>query len=628
MKKPLEFKQIGKLSPSNDFKEQAKKRLMQKIRQDKSSWLEFFLYDFQKIKASDSFHLLSKERLLCKIAQPTTFSNLIKKVFFNKKFLSLATSCGILFVSIFTFSLYTPQTAEASNSVYLVITEGNPIIKQLGGTWEMAKQLQELKIGDKIQTDYNDVVEVHFFNNSVTRLAHDTELTITTFFKQKQNEKVELELNNGRVWNKVIQAVSNPSDFTVKTHNSSVSTKNATFDILASEDEPTAINVIDHLIDVKILQKQSDSVVAKTKVTEGYKVEVQVSSKKTIAQTAQITPIENKQNDLWFQENLEKDQVHINNLEKQREEKIIAAAGILPTSPLYSVKKGFEGAKKVMTNSDKPTEELTKIKQKFQEAAALSTKSEDSDSEIALLEFKIFFNETKNKGTLNTELAEMLVDMQNDYVAALPGTQDYKIKDLLRELELEVAEDPSSVLLKRTTEKLFEAQDLFENGTPELAANLLASINEDQILLMSATGALLEENKKATILQKTEELQILQALKENVKSSETTNLVALVDTIYQNTIQEINKLAPQPEEPKTTQIIAVKKDNPNASAQEFIDKMNIYKTQRGQENQLLSLLKKIPNNTKQIATLTEIKKLLPIDKQHLVTQKILKITNN
>ncbi len=628
MKKSLEFKQIGKLTPSKDFRKQAKKRLMLRIRQEKSSWLEDVLYDFQKIHPADTFQIMSKERLLSKIARPTSFvPQWVRRFLLNKKFFSLATSFGILFVSIFSFSVYTPQTVEASNSVYLVITNGDPIIKPLGQNWKMAQQLQELNIGDTIQTDHDDIVEIHFFDSSVTRLANNTELTITDFFKESLDEKIELKLKNGRTWNKVIQAVSNSSDFTVNTHNSSVSTKNATFDILAGTNQPTSINVVDHLIDVKILQSEANSVVAKTKVAGGYKVEVKVSSEKTVAQTAQIKPIENEYTNDWFTENKEKDKIHLDNLEKKREEKIIAAAGILPNSPLYPVKKGLEEAKNVITNPDQSTEKLEKITKKFRQAAALSAKAEYSESNVILEEFKNLFQEAKNETALKPQLEKALAEMQNDYTTVLPGTQEYKIKELLRELELQITDQPESVLIKRTAEKLFEAQDLFENGTPELAENLLVSISQNQTSILNSTGAIVAEHKKTFILQKTEELQILQALKEDVKSAESDKLASLVDTIHQNTIQEINKLTPQPKKPLKKHIVTVQKDDPKTRAQEFINKVNIYKTQRGQNNQMLSLLKKIPNNKKQIATLTEIKKLLPVEKQYLITQKILEITN-
>lgn len=627
MKSSLEIQKIGKVSPSKDFREQAKKRLMQRIRQEESSWVENLLCEFQNIKPAENFRTISKERLIHKIANPAFFPNWVKHFFLNKKFISLATACGIMFVSIFSFSFYSPQTVEASNSVYLIISKGDPMIKQLGGNWEKAKQLQELRIGDTIQTDNNDIAEIHFFDNSVTRLANSTELTITTFLKKNYEETVELKLNEGRAWNKVIQASSDTSDFTVKTHNSSVSTNNATFDISSSQDRPTAINVVDHLIDVKILQSDDANVVAKTKVAEGYKVEVQVSKKKTVAQTAQITPIEKEKKDAWIEDNLAKDEVHLDNLEKKREEKIIAAAGILPSSPLYPVKQGINGAKDVIDQSSNAEKEIIKLKQKFQEAAALVAKSETEQGKKSLDEFTILFENAENKETLKPELEKLITDLQNDYLTVLPGTEDYHIKELLRDFELKIANNPEEILLKRNTEKLFEAQDLIDNGKIKLAAEVLANIDQN-ISAYTTSGATLAEEKKNQVLQKSEELQILQALKEDIQNSEESEeLIALVDELHQNRVQEIDKLTPKPpKKVKPTKIVAIKKEDSVEKAQLFMKKVLVYKSQRGQNNQIITQLNRISNDASNLALLSEIKKLLPPEKQHLVTQKILDIT--
>lgn len=623
MKKEFGFKQIGSISSSKDFREQAKKRLMQRICQTEASWLENILYDFRKIKPKNFFYLLSKERLLNKIQQPFIFPLWLNKFFLNKKFISWATTVCIILISIFSFAVSTPQTVEATNSVYLVITKGNPIIKQLGQDWEMAQQLQELKIGDTIQTDQDDIVEVHFFDNSVTRLAYNSELTITDFFKEKSREKVELNLNEGRAWSKVVQAASNTADFTVKTHNSSVSTKNATFDIKAAKNHPTSINVIDHLIDVKILQSDARNVVAKTKVAEGYKVEVQVSDKKTIAQTAEISPIENQAQDSWVTENLAKDKVYVENIEKKREDKIIAAAGILPDSPLYGVKKGFEA----ITDSSDEDDILENLRQKFNEAVALNAKGATAESDNELNEFKKLFNEAQNTDLLKTDLETLLAELQADFTTTLPGNKNYKFKESLRKFEIQIAQNPEAVLFKKTTEKLFEAQDLLDNGEIELVKELLVGLNNEKTVL-SGTGNLVAEEKKEVILQKTEELQILQSLKENIKATDQEEeLIDFVNNIQKNIVTEIDYLSPQQEKTNKPTIVAVKKDDPQIVAQNLLEKINIYNSEKGQKNQLFKILNDISPNAKNLPLLTELKKLLPADKQYLVTKKILEITN-
>lgn len=632
LKANFTIKQFGEIRPSKDFKNQAKCRLMQRILKLEQSPLEKLLVGFQKIKPSEYFHLQTRERLFYRINQKSFLPTWIKELFTNKKIISIATVTATVFVSFFAFAIQMPQTVEASNEVRLLILGGDPQAKHLGEDWQDASQMQAMRIGDKIKTDYDDVIEILFFDNSVTRLDYNTEITITGFYKQENSEEVALELSQGRVWNKVIKTFADVSDFSIKTHNSLISAQNATFDVAVETNQPIKIMVVDHLIDVKILGSEAENVVAKTKVTEGYAVEVQVSDQKTVAQTAQIKPVEEEQTeDIWFTENIEKDKAHLKNLQEKHETNIIASAGILPTSPLYSMKKTLQGAKGMIQNADNEQKSrFEQMQQAFQEAAVLKTKSEDEKSKIALGEFKNLFLEASREENLKTELITLLAKLEDDYIAVVPNSDLYEFKEVLQNLQIQITDQPEMLSNKLKTGKLFEAQDLIENGSLELATALLASLNnENEVALENTqTGAQIID-KKLLVLQKTEELQILQSLKDQIREQDVAELAGVLDAIHQNTMQEIALLNPEPKKTLAIakKIITVDKEEEEKSTfEEFMSKLNIYKSERGKLNQLQVLLNKMPNHKKNIPVLVEIRKQLPLEQQHLVTQKILEIT--
>lgn len=634
LKTNFSIEQLGKIKPSKDFKIQARQRLMQRIQNNQENPLETLLRTLQSLKVSESFHLAAKERLFYQMNQKNFWEDFFRSFLFNKKLISISTSFAILFVSISLFVMQMPQTVEASNEVRLLILEGNPQVKSLGEEWQEAEQMQIMRIGDKIMTDHNDIVEILFFNNSVTRLDYNTEITINTFSKKQETEEVALELEGGRAWNKVMKAFSDVSDFSVKTHNSLVSAQNATFDVAVQKDQPTKIMVVDHLIDVKILESNTDSVVAKTKVTEGYAVEVQISDEKTMAQAAQITPLEDNSQETneWMTNNLTKDENHLKQLEEQYTENIVASAGILPTSPLYKVKTTLQNAKEIIAKTDEQELSLEKIKQKFQEAAALKTQSENEKSQIALGEFQALFLEVASNSELNYDLNALLASLQENYITISPESNLYEFKDVLENLQIEITDQPDFLTNKRKTKKLLEAQDLIEKGSIALAQELLVSIQDLEILPLTEDDVLTEENvdKKAVLLQKTEELQILKSMRDKIQTEESGQIMDVLNLIQQETVAEIAELAPPPVEiaaPKPPAIVIVDKELEKQQAvTEFLSKIYLYKSERGQLNSLHSLLKKTPNHKSQIPILVEVRKQLPLEQQHFVTQKILEIT--
>lgn len=639
MNKVTNLNQIGKVSPSKDFCEQAKKRIMQRIRQNQSSWLENLLYEFHLLKPAQTFQKNAKQRLFYKINAPFNWIDLVKQFLPGKRTISLATVFGLIFAFVFNFTFYTPKTVEAVYQVHLEIVRGEPLVKKLGEDWKPAKPMMEMHIGDKIFTNQNDVAEIYFFDNSVTRLAGNSQLTITGFFKAPTSEKIELELNNGRAWNKVIQTLTENSNFSFKTHNSLVSAKNATFDVAVEDNYPTEITVVNHLIDVKILKSnQNQNVVARTKVTEGHKVEVQVSAENTIAQTAQISPIEEKQTqEEWFQENIEKDEEHIQNIQKKNSQKIIAQAGILPDSPFYPVKKTFAEAKKVIQKTNSQEDQVSILQQKLKEASAFANKGDLTKSQTILEDFQTIFKIAIEDENIKTQLQENILSLQNNFVTVLPDSNLYIIKEFLRDLDLQINNNPTELITQKRNEKLFEAQDLISNGEMKLAQEILEDIQAEQAPMLSS-GSLIasidETEKKSVLIQKSDELQILQSIKSTVDSQEenTTNeVLPVLKEITQQTVLEINSLMPpEPEakpilKPIKPVIIPIAKKTIADEGVEFVNSISVYKSERGKNNAILLRLNRIPNETNQIPLLVQIRKNLPLEYQHIVTKKILEI---
>ena len=139
----------------------------------------------------------------------------------------------------------------------------------------------------------------------------------------------------------------------------------------------------------------------------------------------------------WADQNLKRDAVHRHDIAQIQHERRIANAGILPTSPLYPVKRFAELMDVMLTfrQDTRVQKKLQLAETRLNEAAALIY--EGHEAEASLKEYQTAL-ENIVSGESDSSLAEFLVqraltETTSKSTAALPGDQSYAIKKMVLE---------------------------------------------------------------------------------------------------------------------------------------------------------------------------------------------------
>ncbi len=233
--------------------------------------------------------------------------------------------------------------------------------------------------------------------------------------------------------------------------------------------------------------------------------------------------------DSWVTQNFARDSVHQRELAQLQQERRAAEAGILPTSPFYTVKRVAETVDVLLTLDPQARVEkrLQQASTRLNEAAALIIKG-DSGASIPLGEYRQTLIDVAS-GTGDT-LAQYLVQQtvaENaaELSAALPVDQLYVLKKAVLEASADLpndavdARDVSATLLVDTLNTLHQAIE--ENNVEQMKLSLQA-LAPYLSSLQSGTGTLLKPDAQKEALSLLS--QVAEALK-NATSSGTGTVI-------------------------------------------------------------------------------------------------------
>ncbi len=147
----------------------------------------------------------------------------------------------------------------------------------------------------------------------------------------------------------------------------------------------------------------------------------------------------------WVSENLERDAVHQRELAQLQQERRSAAAGILPNSPLYSVKRAAEAVDVLLTIGPEARvqKKLQQASTRLNEAAALLAGGQ-SGAIVALAEYKqaLIDVATGSGGSVATQqlIAAQVADNAAQLSASLPDDSLYPVKQAVLEVSAQNVE--------------------------------------------------------------------------------------------------------------------------------------------------------------------------------------------
>lgn len=207
---------------------------------------------------------------------------------------------------------------------------------------------------------------------------------------------------------------------------------------------------------------------------------------------------------LWSAQNLERDAVHQREIAQWQHERRVALAGILPTSPLYPMKRAKEAVDVLLTFGEeaKIQKKLAQAGTRLNEAAALLADGA-RDALVPLQEYRQTFllvaSGSGQSQVAQTLLQQEVAESTAAIAAAVPGEEGYLLKKVILEASVAVpgstvdAEDIEGILLLDTLAVLPSA---VESGDVEHVRKTLVELTPTLALLKERSPQLTPDVQK------------------------------------------------------------------------------------------------------------------------------------
>lgn len=447
-------------------KELLKQRLLQKIESipQKDLKLSTALINLSKTFELDAVQKARlKEGILtqCETLMPRSYF-WEKLLFFNKKFVSamLLMVLSMGFVSVLTVDV---QIVRAESFTVLDNFVGDVSV-QRGGEKISVEKGMELYEKDVISTGANGWISIEYLDNSVTRLASNTEVVLRKLLKSGDARSyVSVMVNRGQMWSKVVNLVDE-SYFSVQSSELSAQSKKAAFNVDVASDQ-IELEVFSHAVELD----------------DGTEVE---SGSKAIFDhnDVKVEKISDEDKKIgWVQSNMESDKTYVakvgKNIENSKKESV--GDGALKNSLR-------EDALLLITFDDVKKEQLElDLLEKKMISAELTLSSENASKEDLKKAREVvdqFSNDMRDFYTLvdtiesrdsnyANELRSFvdtkLEQRQKDLGVVGPEDVLYEVKESIDQLALgriKNVDERAELEYKQVKEKLFDADDSIASG--------------------------------------------------------------------------------------------------------------------------------------------------------------------
>ena len=472
--------------------------------------------------------------------------------------LRTAISGALLLIFVVTSILVFPFSAPTSYArlTYFDDVSGDVYVLR-DGAFLQAKSSFALQEGDVVMTNNQGTASVHFFDDSLSRLGENTNLEIKRLYSEPLNPvatDVELYLNKGKVWNKVVNLTDDSSSFTVETNRVSASVvKKAVFDVTIDKND-TKIAVFDNVVNLVTtnnIENSSKTVVAgfQAQLEHQTGAEIQLES---ISNTG-VDPNDGKK---WVAANLESDLEYDKKLGEQKE-KIFSTE--LPVSGSTNAEVISAG------NTFNTSEKFNAARDAFLEAYGVLTKAETMLARGNRAEAKSLLYAFRSKTVLvlsqmdeliaagdpNAVLLESLINekissQKKDLATFLPDNALYEAKKMISEVELIAASSDVKKIqieLSQAEGKLLEFQALLKMNKYDYAMRVFRdyklmslgfSIKIDRDNL-----AELQDNLADIVKNQIQQIKVLTALEQTLITQGQAGYRDEVEMARQNLLKKL-----------------------------------------------------------------------------------------
>lgn len=456
-----------------------------------------------------------KERVFAIIQNKEQKSFIIQNFFaFHRKLVSAL----VLFMMVFGMFSYVnvgTNVVFASTFTSLKSFTGEVSVER-NGKFIDVKEGMYIYENDKVVTGKNSYASIAFLDDSISRLAAETQLVINKLYKPSRysaKTNVEISLLAGDVWSRVVNLVEEQSSFTVKVNEVFATSKRAAFDVELQQ-KGVEINVFKNVVDVHT-PKKVETLVSGQKATLDTKNNVRV---RTIAQS--------EKNEQWVKSNLNDDKAHMVEVEKRLLVAKIQSVGVNENQdPQYgnSVK---DDVMLFLTFDDVKREKMAlDLAEKDFIAAEVQLNAPDLTDEAKLKaenaisafsdKMKAFYKTAEKVGYTDTQYSEELKNYAKDKILlqkknlalVLPGSPSYQVKETVESLELLSADNNAEIAQvkhEQSLEKLSEAEEAVDKGDYETASVAVESYKKNLSAVVTAVDSVEESDLKENLVSQIE----------------------------------------------------------------------------------------------------------------------------
>lgn len=499
----------------------------------------------------------------------------------HKKFVSAFVLILMAF-GMFSFVNVNMNVVMAETFTVLKFYSGDVSLERGGKAVAVYEGMKILE-NDKIVTGKDALASVEFFDNSISRLAENTEIVIKKLFKPKGNSVksiVEISLLNGNLWSRVLNLVEEQSSFVVGAMNVFAAAKRAAFNVNVS-DKTVQINVFKNSIDIKITDNVKRVVSGQKALLSGKKVEIKKMA-------------DSDKNNEWVTENLSNDRLHLITVEERLLKAKMDSVGIKLETKFNANSSVREDLALFLTFGDvnKKKMELDLAEKNFiaAEVKLNDPKITPEEKEEVLkaienfsIEVNAYYNFVNNVGHTDAAYASELKKYAHDKIMmqkknlslVLSNDPSYEAKKVVENLELLGAEDKTEFVKIKSDQiisKVFDAEEAVELGETDNAQKALKESENDIGVVVDALNEIDEKDpelkkelteKVAGTVEIFDNIQVVseeQAAEMIVEPSEISETAA-ADAPAENT-ENVVIVEPEPETPAETYGITVEGDKP------------------------------------------------------------------
>ncbi|QQR83639.1 hypothetical protein IPJ72_00280 [Candidatus Peregrinibacteria bacterium] len=632
------FRRLRPVEPDAHFLESSKRRLLAQIELEAHElWFVKLVKHLPVVSPSLSFLQFSRVRLIERVVSTK------QSLGFGLAFLKRVTaSVLVLMIAVMTTLLYVERdtSVSASDITFLEVLSGEAMVKRADRLeWDSIATQTELSEGDLVRIGDLGSAVIHFFDDSQLRLDQNSAVLLERMVPSSMYPRqgvISVYLQEGRAWVQTLNVDDGETRFDLIAPHAIVSSQHASFDVSTNLLKPTLVRAFRRQISVTVRNPETGLALGSDVLGTMQQITLSDQSiRRGGAALSSFGPVDmirgDDQGESWVVHNIAQDQNHLAMVRERELHALKASIGSVPGDFLYPLKRAKERLSFVLPfKGDALNNTIDIANQRLNEAIVLFESGDDEKAKLALLEYQNLVRQIADDSAFSKEALDDLSPSpsklissrvvrphQKTLVAALPGDSSISlVKQVLDESEQLFVDDWQEKIqlrLDNGLENMTHIQDVVAAGDLETAKQLLLAHQMDSTSLLAEVESLQDEDVKKNLYAKIltvqqQEGRLLGDLAEHlVDQEDAVELSALVDNAsrslevaLERTVEVAAPLLPD---------VALRTPELSPTAKQvnyFVEKIQLYKTERGQHNQLSKLFIEYPETARDLTFMSTL----------------------